>query len=393
MLYTISIFSKRIVNFLLNIILARIMSVQYFGEYTSYIILASYILLITEFGYSEYTLIKGKQNNNFPFLFTNFTIISIITFIVITAISMFFEFSYILLLLFFKVYLEVFLNKLLLAYYQYTHSFRTFSLINIVYGLFVLFLCIYIYYFSLDILYVFSIINLFLIISLLLLFKRSSFDIKLLNISMLIKSLQKGFSYFGFSSVTVSIYMQMPLIIMIYMLSKEEVGIFYAAYMIASVMILLSFSINQQYLPKIIGQTNDFYHVISKPLKLLFIVNVGMLIVFYFWGEWILYTLFQKEEFIETNQYLLLLIVSNLFQSISGLLAMYLVGNDLLKKKLLFHIEFIVVALLASLPLIYFIKLYGVAASYVFLYLYVLYRYYCFIKKYNSSLEVVDEKK
>lgn len=147
MLFTASIFSKRIVNFLLNIILARIISLQDFGEYSSYLIVASYILLITEFGYSEYTLIKGKQNNNFSFLFTNFTFLSIITFVGISTISMTFEVNYIFLLILGKVYMEVFLNKILLSHYQHIHNFRFYSLISFAYSLFLFFVCIYIFYF------------------------------------------------------------------------------------------------------------------------------------------------------------------------------------------------------------------------------------------------------
>lgn len=381
MLFTASIFSKRIVNFLLNIILARIISLQDFGEYSSYLIVASYILLITEFGYSEYTLIKGKQNNNFSFLFTNFTFLSIITFVGISTISMTFEVNYIFLLILGKVYMEVFLNKILLSHYQHIHNFRFYSLISFAYSLFLFFVCIYIFYFPLELSYVLLIVNLFLLTNVLILFKNTSLNLKLLSVPMFIKSLTKDLIHYGLSSVTVTVYMLSPLLVMTYLLPKEDVAVFYVAYMIASVMILLSVSINQQYLPKIIGQKNDFFLLILKPLKLLFALNIVMLMLFYFFGEWILHILFQKEAFIETNQYLLLLIISNLFQSISGLLAMYLVGNDLLKRKFSFHLEFIFISLIVSFPLIYNFELYGVACSFITIYSFALLRTYLFIKK------------
>jgi len=380
MLFTASVFSKRIVNFLLNIILARIISLQDFGEYSSFIIIASYILLITEFGYSEYTLIKGKQNNNFSFLLSNFVLISIITFILISLMSMTFELNLIFLLVLGKVYMEVFLNKLLLTHYQYSHNFKVYSLVGLIYSVFVFFMCIYIFYFPLELSRILLIINIFLLCSILILFKTASINFKLVNLSFFVKSLNKDLLHYGLSSVTVTVYMLSPLLIMTYLLTKEQVGIFYVAYMIASVMILFSVAINQQYLPKIIGQKNDFYILISKPLKLLLILNILMFILFYLFGEFILSVLFQKEDFIETNKYLLLLIVSNLFQSISGLLAMYLVGNDLLKKKFSFHLEFIVVSLIVSFPFIYSFELYGVTISYIVIYLYVLFRYFIFIK-------------
>lgn len=381
MLFTASVFSKRIVNFLLNIILARIISLQDFGEYSSFIIIASYILLMTEFGYSEYTLIKGKQNNNFSFLLSNFVIISIITFISISLISMTFELNLIFLLVLGKVYMEVFLNKLLLTHYQYSHNFKVYSLVGLTYSVFVFFMCIYIFYFPLELSRILLIINIFLLCSMLILFKTTSINFKLVDLSFFVKSLNKDLLHYGLSSVTVTVYMLSPLLIMTYLLTKEQVGIFYVAYMIASVMILFSVAINQQYLPKIIGQKRDFYILISKPLKLLLILNILMFILFYLFGEFILSVLFQKEDFIETNKYLLLLIVSNLFQSISGLLAMYLVGNDLLKKKFSFHLEFIAISLIVSFPLIYSFELYGVSYSFLFIYSYSLLRTYFFIKK------------
>lgn len=388
MLFTVSVFSKRIVNFLLNIILARIISLQDFGEYSSFVIIASYILLITEFGYSEYSLIKGKQNNNFSFLLSNFVIVSIVTFILISLVSMTFKLNLIFLLVLGKVYMEVFLNKLLMAYYQYSHNFKVYSLLGLVYSTFVFFMCIYIFYFPLGLNKILLIINVFLLCTILIFFKTTSIDFKLVNLRIFIKSLNKDLLHYGLSSITITVYMLSPLLIMTYLLTNERVAIFYVAYTIASVMILFSVSINQQYLPKVIGQKSDFYILISKPLKLVIVLNILMFVLFDLFGESILSVLLQKEDFMETNKYLLILIISNLFQSISSLLSMYLVGNDLLKKKFSFHLEFIAISLIVSFPLIYSFELYGVTISYIVIYLYVLFRYFIFIrenKKIKSS--------
>lgn len=118
----------------------------------------------------------------------------------------------------------------------------------------------YLYFlFPLELSYVLLIVNLFLLTNVLILFKNTSLNLKLLSVPMFIKSLTKDLIHYGLSSVTVTVYMLSPLLVMTYLLPKEDVAVFYVAYMIASVMILLSVSINQQYLPKIIGQKNDFF--------------------------------------------------------------------------------------------------------------------------------------
>jgi O-antigen/teichoic acid export membrane protein len=382
MLYTISILLRRISNFILNIFIARLITLENFGEYSQYTILVTYLLLVTEFGYSEYILVKSKKENNLDFLLTNFTLVSFLTFILIGVILFFFNNSLLLILVLIKVYLDAYLSKLILTYYQFKQNFTVYSILNIAYSFVILTFIFFLEYLNFTIVNIIMSVDVFLIISILLLIVKSNINIKSINIKKLLPFLKKDFTYYAMSSITIPIYMQLPIFIMTFFVEKEEIAIFYLAFTISSVMLLISISINQQYLPKLLHEKNkSFYTQIKFPILLLILFNLFTFILFYFFGEAILSTILNKPEYIESNKYILLLMISNIFQSLSGLMALYLVSNDLMQNKFYIQLEFILLSLILGLILIINYELLGVALTYIILYFYALIRYVKYINK------------
>jgi len=386
MFYTISILLRRISNFVLNIFIARLVTLQEFGEYSQFTILVTYLLLITEFGYSEYILVKSKKENNLDFLLTNLTLVSIVTFILIGIILFFFNNSLLLLLVLVKVYLDVYLNKLVLTYYQFEQKLSIYSKINIAYS-FVIFSFIFLLqYFNLSIENIIMSIDLLLSVTLLFLIVKTNIYIKLFSFTKLFPYINKDFAYYALSSITIPIYMQLPIFIMTFFILKEQIAIFYLSYTISSVMLLISISINQQCLPKLIHNKNrSFYSQIKQPMLLLISFNILAFVIFYFYGEVILTTILNKPEYIESNKYILFLMISNIFQSASGLIALYLISNGFMKQKLRIHIELITISIVLSLILIPLFKLYGTAYTYILLYIVAFIRYLIFVL--NSKLK------
>lgn len=387
MYYTISILSKRILNFLLNIFIARLVSIQDFGEYSQFIIFSTYLLLITEFGYNEYMLVKSKKNNNLDFLIPNFLVISIFTFISIGLLLLIYDSSILLFLVFLKVYMDVFLTKLLFTYYQYNQKFKTVANINLLYCIFVLLLIISLQYSELTIENILILLNIFIFINISLFIFKSKIDFKKIDIRKNFSLLDKDILYYGFSSITIPLYMQMPLFIMTFFIQKDQIAIFYLAYTISTVMLLISVSINQQYLPKVIhNKEKSFFNIIKFPIILLVAFNISAYIFFYYFGVDSIKYILNKPEYIKSNEFILWLIISNSIQSISGLLAIYLISKGLMRKKLFLHIEIILLALLLSLILIPKYSVYGVIISYILIYFYSNIRYIFIIKKDSHAI-------
>lgn len=382
MFYTLSVLLRRGSNFILNIMIARVLTVQEFGEFSQLTIIAIYLLLVTEFGYNEYILVKAKKNNNLKFLLSNFFIISIITFIILSLILGIFHQSEFIYLILLKVYLDSYLNKLILTYYQYENKFNIYSKLTIFYSLSLLSLSYYLYLNHLSLYCTLIIINILLLLMTIALVKKSNIEFRMINLGKIKEYINKEFTYFALSSITIPIYMQMPLFIMIFFVSKENIAVFYLAYVISSVMLLLSVSVNQQFLPKFIHNKKvDFFIQIKIPILLLVGLNFFIFLIFLFFGEFIIINILNKSEYMNANQYILLLMLSNLFQSVSGIIALYLVVNNLMKKKLNIHIELIFISLVLSIILIYIYGILGVALSYIILYIYTFIRYTSIVVK------------
>lgn len=389
MLYTFSILLRRFSNFILNIFIARLVSVQDFGEYSQFTILATYMLLITEFGYNEYILVRSKRDNNLDFLLTNFMFISLVTFIVVNILLLCFNQTLLLFFVLLKVYLDIYLSKLILSYYQFEQKFNTYSVLNIAYSILIISFVLSLKYLNFSIENIILTIDLFLLLQITILSFKSSMNLTFLNPKKILSHINKEFSFYAFSSITIPIYMLMPLFIMTFYVSKEEIAIFYLAYTVSSVMLLISMSINQQYLPKLIHNKNEsFYRQIKYPILILAGFNFCAFFVFYFFGEFILTSILNKPEYIESNSYILLLMVSNIFQSISGLIALYLISNNLMQKKLLIHIELIIVSFVLSIFIIQYYGITGVVWSYVLLYVYTFVRYALYVHKFANKRRI-----
>ncbi len=382
MIYTFSIIARRLSSFLINLMIARIVSIQEFGDYSNYIILSTYFLLLTEMGYSEYILLKSKQNNNLNFLLTNFISLSFFTFFVITLISSLFYESYLLTLVLGKVYLDIYLNKLLLTHYQYKDHLKQYAYLNIGLSISLLLAIAFFWVSPISLEHMLLFIDIILLGFVFIVLKKTNVKSKFINLTKFKQYFNKEFLYYALSSITVPLYMQLPLVIMTFFVPKDDIAIFFIAYSISSVMLLVSTSINQQYLPKLIHNSEvNFSEYIKPPIILLLLFNLIVILFFIFFGEYFLSELFDKPQYIEANIFIILLMIANLFQSISGLVALYLVSKGLMKKKFFIHIELIIIAFLISFILINNYSIIGVALSYIFLYLYTFFRYVTIVNK------------
>lgn len=382
MIYTFSIIARRLSSFLINLMIARIVSIQEFGDYSNYIILSTYFLLLTEMGYSEYILLKSKQNNNLNFLLTNFISLSFFTFFVITLISSLFYESYLLTLVLGKVYLDIYLNKLLLTHYQYKDHLKQYAYLNIGLSISLLLAIAFFWVSPISLEHMLLFIDIILLGFVFIVLKKTNITSRFINLTKFKQYFNKEFLYYALSSITIPLYMQLPLVIMTFFVPKDDIAIFFIAYSISSVMLLVSISINQQYLPKLIHNPEvNFSEYIKAPIVLLLLFNLIVMLFFIFFGEYILIKLFNKPEYINANIFIILLMIANLFQSTSGLIALYLVSKGLMKKKFIIHLELIVISLIVSFILIPYYDLKGVAMSYILIYIYALIRYFSFTKK------------
>ena len=82
-MFTLSNLLKRGSNYFLLVLLARTIPVSVFGTYSAYINIIGVLLLVTNFGFSEYLLVNSEDNRLLKINSSNFLQVSFLLFIIL----------------------------------------------------------------------------------------------------------------------------------------------------------------------------------------------------------------------------------------------------------------------------------------------------------------------
>jgi O-antigen/teichoic acid export membrane protein len=385
-MFTFSNLLKRGANYLLLVLLARSVSLSEIGVYSAYLNVLALLVLITNFGFSEFLLVNSENKNQLKVNTTNFFQISLCIFTVLILMSIIIPLkdNILCVLVLIKIYFETTIYNILLAHHQVTKKLRVITIVNITTGVFVVLTCmlcsffkenIYTYLTSINLVYGFTFFYLFFSIKI----KFSP----LKNVFIFIKKSFTNLKYYGLTMITVPIYMMAPTVIGSFLLEPEILAQYQAAFSIANILLLVSVSLLQVGYVEFVEYQNNLPKLIKTLKKIglkIILVNLLFLLFFFCCGEQILLLVYKKEEYLNAYYPLILLLLGNIIFMFAAITAVLMVILKLQKEKAKYHIEFIFISIVFGFLLTYLFGMYGLGCTYILLYTYSFIRY---LIKYN----------
>lgn len=394
-MFTISNLLKRGANYLLMVFLARTLSVSLIGSYSAYINVIGVILLITNFGFSEYVLVNSgnevlrKKNASI------FLQISTLLFFIILLVSFVIPLNDLRLavLVLIKIFLETSIYNILLAYYQVEDKIKVMSITNIISGSSVIVISIIFYFHNYEIYtYLFFINIIYLVIVTFHFLKIKLNFLSITEIRSFLKTIFLDLKYYGIAMITIPVYMMAPTVIGSFLLKPEVLAQYQIAFSIANILLLVSVSLLQEGYVRFIACQHSILKL-TKELKKtglkIILINLFFLILFIVFGEELILLVYKKEEYLNAYYPLLILLFSNMIFMFASIAAVIMVILKLQKEKAKYHIEFIFISIFFGLLLTYIYGIYGLASSYIILYSYSTIRY---VKKYIKIYKAYNLK-
>ncbi|MGY8938784.1 MAG: oligosaccharide flippase family protein [Flavobacteriales bacterium] len=395
-MFTFSNLFKRGANYLLLVLLARSISISEIGIYSAYLNVLALLVLITNFGFSEFLLVNSENKNQLKVNTINFFQISLCIFAVLILLSVLIPLkdNILCVLVLIKIYFETTIYNILLAHHQVAKKLRVITIMNITIGLFVILTCILCYFFKENIYTYLISINLVYGFTFFYLF--SSIKIKfspLKNVFIFIKKSFSNLKYYGLTMITVPIYMMAPTVIGSLLLEPEILAQYQAAFSIANILLLVSVSLLQEGYVKFVSCKHNILEltkVLKKTGSKIILVNVFILVLFILFGKIILLTVYKQEAYLEAYYPLIILLFGNIIFMFAAIFSVTMVVLKLQKEKAKFHLEFILVSMFFGLLLTYIYGVYGLLSSYIILYSYSTIRY---MFRFNEIYKSLTQKK
>lgn len=380
-MFTISNIFKRGANYLFMVLLARTISVYDFGIYSIYVNVCGVILLLTNFGFSEYLLVNSKKTlqkkaNLRVFVLISFSLFFLV-FLGLFALDL--EDSTIATLVLCKTFFETSMYNIMLSYYQVETKLKEMSKTNIWLGLTVIILSIIFYLNNKGV----QTLLIAIVVSYILIFSHLFYKsrIKGINPRQAIRFIKNNFfelKFYGFSTITVPVYMMLPTLIGSFLLSPEDFAQYQVAFSIANILLLVSTSLLQEDYTVFLKFQENTYALKSQIItsgKKIISANLLILFIFVLFGEDALLFVYKKEEYLKAYPLLLMLLFSNMIFMIASVAASLMVVLKMQKTKAKYHIEFILAAFVFGTALTFKFGSGGLVLSYVLLYSYSAIRY------------------
>lgn len=382
-IYTTSLYLRRVASAVIVFCLARYLTVETYGLYSSYANIAGILLLITNFGFNEYILVSSKSEVKQVRLKLSFFLLLaniLVCLILICSNCVPLDNKRIFSLVIIRNFLDSTFFALILTYYQASHKFNIISTINIIYSISLILIVLFCYRYQLT-------LDIFLMMCIAIgltnylysyLTAKLNFTMVIKHLKKYIKMIDKQLIYYGLVMVTVLLYYQLPSLYVSVFIDKTSAAIYFAAFNIFSILLLISSSQVQQIMPDMIkANNNEIKTLITKNILYISIINIAILIFFIFFGKWLLSLLYGKPEYQMSYQLLIIGAFGNLFMSAGGILACFMTAKGFQKKKFQYQIEclFVVASLIFLLR---DLGITGAVCAYCLISIYVFIRYLIF---------------
>lgn len=387
-MFTFSNLLKRGSNYLLLVLFARSISVSEIGVYSAYTNVIALVILITNFGFSEFLLVNSENKKRLKLNTAIFSQLSFYIFVLLllAALLVPLEDNKLCFLILIKLYLETTIYNIVLSYHQVEKKIKVISIANIVAGISVILTCLLYFLFKKNIYFYLITINaIYLLIFLAVFFTIKIKFIPIKRVFFFLKEQFRVLKFYGYSMVTVPIYMMAPAVIGAFLLESETMALYQSAFSIANILLLISISLLQVDYVNFLEYQNDILKLkkaIKKSGLKIILINILFLLFFFVFGEKILDVVYKKEEYIQAYYPLIFLLIANIIFMFASITAVLMVVLKLQKEKAKYHIEFIIISIVFGFVLTYFFDIYGLVSSYIVLYSYSMFKY---VKKYIST--------
>jgi O-antigen/teichoic acid export membrane protein len=389
-IYASSLFVRRCVAAVIAFFLARYLSVAEFGLYSSLVSISLILLVVANLGYNEYLLVISKNNREKVVNhIIGFSFIGFIFLLLISAIIGLsgYEHKFIFILILMKMFIDTKLSIVTFAYFQAENKFFEIGIINILYSI-VVSLAIGWCYFNKISLEGFLALNvtagiIFIFVQFLYM------DIKIKNyfsdLVYFFRNLKKDIIYFALSFFTFDMYYLLPSFLAAVFLLKEQTALFFAAFNIAQIFVLIAQAQMHRMIPEFITLDKEKTAVIIKNnLLYLIIVNLLIFILFIFTGKSILQVVYSKSEYLSSFPLLMIFLAGNVFYALSIPFLSYVIAKGHQKKRIMLQLEFFAVSLVFVLLTFKFLDLYLISGLYAIMCGYVFVRYRMFYRQQND---------
>ncbi|MDQ6481557.1 hypothetical protein [Dyadobacter sp. LHD-138] len=379
--YTASVLGRQGLGFLINLLLAKFTLPDVYADYASYLNIGTYLLLAGNFGFSEYSLIQSVRRSiqieNYISFFLG--VATLVLGIIITGGHLL-GYSLLFMLVVGKIFFDTVLNEILLPWYQKYNLFGRLAKINFVYSACFVFLIgvLWVEHISIEA-FLFGAILISLILTVIQIipivgkiFTGSEFKIP--------PPIDKDLIYYGLNYVTVPIYMRLVPLLVVLMLDNKSIAEFHLGFTIASACLVVALSQIKVILPKLIS-SQDIKPILISNIKILTIFNIAILCAFILIGNFVINLLYPGENFSRLYMITIGMILANILQTISGVLACVLSAKNFQRKKLMIQIEIIFFSFLVGWVLIHYWGSMGGVLTIFLTYSYVIVRNFLMLHK------------
>lgn len=381
-MYPLSNLFKRAVNYLFFIGITRICSIKEVGDYSAYLNLATFLVLLTNFGYNEYVIVYGTSKKKLIHTFFPVIALSGLTFLAILFVSLLWPIAdhVLLISLLFKLFFETSFSLIVLSYLQVRNNVKLMTISNVVTGVLMCFSTFLGVTLSLSLVEFIWLINLSILFGAInLLFAFKGLSGMNFNSIRFIKGNWRRIKYFGLVAISVPLYMMAPNFIAALLLESNNLAIYQVAYSLSNIVLLFSLSLAQDHYHSVLKVRSDLDLMIQALRKLalkIIISNLIILILFYFLGSYFITLLYKNSEYLHSLHSLSYLLIANIFQALAVVAAMFLVVNQQQKLKFHIQVELIIIAWILGFILISYMGVDGVLYTYLVIFGYAFFRYF-----------------
>ena len=313
-LYALSLYARQIAGTFILFLIARYLTVYDYGLFTSYKAIAAFILILANMGFESYILVSAqndvkKVRLKIVLFMLNAFVIILLTLLCIPFTLLENKLIFVLILL--RTFFDGTFFALILPYFQSSRKLTDISKINIVYAICITLIATISYIFKLSLIK-FLLLNIFLG---LFNFIQCSYYSKipywssLKKISKIFKYIDKKILSYMLINICYILYIQTPSLFVSTYLDKEQAALFFSAYTIANIIMLLIGAQTQKAMPEFIDvKYADANKLIKKECLKVFTCTFTIFLFFIIAGKFILKLLYSQDYYI--NAYLALLIFS-----------------------------------------------------------------------------------
>jgi O-antigen/teichoic acid export membrane protein len=386
-MFTFSNLLKRGSNYLLLILLARSMPISLVGTYSAYVNAFSLVLLISNFGFSEYLLVNSENEKKLRHNSVFFLELSLLIFIGILICTSFIPIqnSVLAILILIKLYFETSVYNMILSFFQVKQKISVVAVINLISASLIVLILGISFFYNQDItIYLIGVIAVHVMVYMYFLNQIKAPVLSIQELKNHFKKIVKDLKYYGYAMVSTPLYLMIPTVAGSFLLTSEVLAKYQVAYSISNILLLVSVSqIQVGYVEFLDAQNNSLKlkKVLKKFAIRVFGINVLFLLFFALFGEKMLLIVFDKEAYLESFTPLVYLLFINIICMFSSLLAVIMVLKKDQKLKTKYHIEFIMISTIFGIILTYYFGVNGLISAYLILYVYSFLRYFFYVKR------------